>query len=351
MNKKQKIGNILKYLGIALIVVALAINVYNVVRLILAIVGYLCLVLSIILNKDNKLYYKILSPILLLFIVYCIDYSLFMFLHKVPALIYEIKSSDTMSTYNSLTYRIYSCDGKLIHDKFYKNRYQCDENDLKAIDINDFLQTPKENYKNYKGKFIKLTGKISKIQGSSILELKKYVVDASNTLNGYVVFNDAYVVKTEFDNEVNLTNQRIYDEVSVIGKVDTLVKENGEYVINLTDSVFIPSSIYKTFTVETKKNSDDSKSLLSDNYYMTGLDHFYIKYNDKNIYELKYALLDKRVTLKDFIDVDLNTITENTLFEKDNYNILVCANKEVLFGSKKLKKDNINCPVAESSVK
>ena len=69
------------------------------------------------------------------------------------------------------------------------------------------------------------------------MELNAYdVVD--NSLNGYVNFNNEYKVSVVLDED--LSSYRIYDYVSVIGRVDTY--ESGTIV--LQDAYTIPSDIY-----------------------------------------------------------------------------------------------------------
>ena len=71
------------------------------------------------------------------------------------------------------------------------------------------IKIDEKSYKKYKNKFIKVSGKISKIVGSEVLELGKYT-KTDDVLNGYVLFSDseALVVNTT---EV-LSKYRIYDE-------------------------------------------------------------------------------------------------------------------------------------------
>lgn len=341
--KNKKMLNII---GLGFIIIAFIINSYSLIRLLLVIIGFIIIILNRFFNYSGKILYKILLSLFLIIVISSLDYGFLTLFHRVPILAKEVVSSDSMRLYKGFSYRVYDCDGNLTIDRGSSKRYVCDENLLPTIDINTFLENPKDNYKNYKNKFIKLTGKISKISGSNTLELEKYTKDEDNTLNGYVIFNDSYTVKTTFANDVSLTNSRIYDEVTIIGRVTTLDKDNN-YKITLEDSVIIPSTIYDTYTVLIKTNTSDEYIKLTNNYYLYNLDYLHLKYDEENIYELQYVLLDKRLTIKDFIGVDPDTITENTLFTKDNYNVLVCQNKKVIFGSKKLSDKDLYCTNSE----
>jgi hypothetical protein len=338
--------NILNYLGLLLFIFAFLLPGYNIIRLIILVLSILILIFNIYYNKKAKLYYKILLSLFIIIITASIDYSLLIIFNKIPILVKETISSNNVTVYNGFSYRVYDCDNNLTIDRGKEKRYVCDNSFLQTISVNDFLEKPKETYNNYQSKFVKITGKISKIIGSNILELQKYTVDPDNTLNGYVVFNDSYIIKTDLGSEVNLINNHIYDEVTIIGRVTSLKKENT-YIITLEDSILIPNDIYNKYTIETKTNSSDEIINLTNNYYIYGLDYFNLKYDENNVYELKYALMDKRIALKDFIGVSEDTITENTLYPEDNYNILVCSNKKIIFGSKKLTNKNGFCESAK----
>jgi hypothetical protein len=333
---------LLNYIGLIFFVVAFLLPGYNIIRLIILILSIIVLLFNIFYNKKAKIHYKVLLSISIIIVTTSIDYGLLIGFNKLPILANETISSDKVSVYNGFTYRIYNCDNNLTIDRGKEKRFICDNSYLNTIDVNDFLDKPKDNYNKYKGKFVKITGKISKIIGSNILELQKYTIDPDNTLNGYVVYNDSYIIKTDLGSNVNLINNHIYDEITIIGRVTSLKKDNT-YIITLDDSVLIPNNIYDQYTIEIKNNSSEEIINLTNNYYIYGLDYFNLKYDDKNIYELKYALMDKRITLKDFIGVSEDSITENTLYQEDNYNILVCANKKVIFGSKKLTNKNGFC--------
>ena len=80
-------------------------------------------------------------------------------------------------------------------------------------------------YPEYKNKFVRVHGKISKISGNESIELASYT-SSEESLNGYVNFNLDYTLNVK-SNEI-LSSYRIYDYIDVIGRVDSY-KNNNNY--------------------------------------------------------------------------------------------------------------------------
>ena len=269
--------------------------------------------------------------------------------NRIPIFVYEIKSSDQVSTYNSFFYRIFNCDNDLILDYGFQNNYVCSKDALKEIDINTFLGDPNESYNYYQNKFVKISGKISKISGNEAIELSSYVV-ASNSLNGYVNFNTNYIIRVNVSE--SLSNYRIYDNITVIGRVANKFDENGATVINLVDSLLIPSNIYDSYTYEiVNGNSPDLISLVSEqNYYLYGISALNVKYANDAIYELSYLITDSRMTLDDIVanasGVNLYDTEEKLIakqYELEKFNVLVCENSKKIIANKNFALDIALC--------
>ena len=90
---------------------------YEIYRLIITLVGIIILSISLIINTKNLPLKVVIFPIMVFLFVYLIDYYSFIVLKKPPVMIIEFKSSEKVSTYNSLIYRFYKCDKKIILDK------------------------------------------------------------------------------------------------------------------------------------------------------------------------------------------------------------------------------------------
>lgn len=336
--KKRSI--ILLILGVILLIIPFIFNDYSIVRLILLALGIFLVTLSLVFFKKRNIFLIILTPIILICLSYALDTFLFYQFNRIPLFVYEVKSSDRMRTFNSFFYRIFDCNGDLSLDYGYINDYVCSEDDLDTIDINTFLSDPAKAYDEYKNKFVKLRGKISKLSGTASLELSPYTT-ADNSLNGYVNFNNNYVVRVNVDE--SLSSYRIYDNITVIGRVAGEFEENNVTVINLLDTLLIPSDIYDSFSFEIVNN--DNKELVSleslQNYYLYGISSLTVKYANDAIYELSYLITDSRFTLDDIIGdasatnlYDEEEVLQAKAYELEKFNVLVCENDRKIIGNK-----------------
>ncbi len=345
--KKKSV--VLLVIGIILLIIPFIFSTYNLIRLIVLAIGIFLITLSFIFHENKNIYLVILTPIILIFLSYAIDTFLFYKFNRIPLFVYELKSSKSVSTYNSFFYRIYKCDDDLILDYGYKKNYVCNENDLKAIDINTFLNDSNKTYQEYKGKFVKITGKISKLSGAESIELSSYK-ESTDSLNGYVSFNNNYILRI-FVNE-NLNNYRIYDDITIIGRVESIIDENGISIINLVDAKLIPNNTYKTFTYEIVNSND--KNLLSlvseQNYYLYGISNLNVRYANNTIYELSYLITDDRITLDDiignysatnFYDESRNLVAKG--YELEKFNVLVCENDRKIIANKNFELNSNLC--------
>lgn len=333
---------ILLGVGISFSILPFLINVYGLWRLIILLIGILLITICTAIKFKNNIIVIILVNLILLSSTYGIDYLLCYKLNRLPIYAFSLESNDSFRTLNSFFYRVYDCNSNLVMDYGYKKSYICDEDLLDTIDVNSLLQDPRVSYKKYKNKFIKVSGKISKIVGSEVLELGKYT-KTDDVLNGYVLFSDseALVVNTT---EV-LSKYRIYDEITVIGRVDST---DGKK-ITLKDTLLIPSNIYDSFTYEVINNDSKLTNLVKDkNYYYYGINSINIKYDSNNIYELSYSLTDNRFSVLDIIGNSTYEVLKKDdeeigkLYKLDKFNVVLCNNDNVIFAS--LKK-NINYEV------
>lgn len=341
MNKKIVISFII--IGALFIIIPFFFNTYNILRLISILFGIILITVSLALKENKNIYLIFIIPLVLIVLTYSLDIFLYTEFSRLPLYIYEIKSNDQVSTYNSFFYRIYNCNNDFTLDYGYEKRYVCSSNLLEEIDINTFLNNPLESYQNYKNKFVKIYGKISKISGRENMELDAYdVVD--NSLNGYVNFNNEYKVSVVLDEE--LSSYRIYDYVSVIGRVDTY--ESGTIV--LQDAYTIPSDIYNNFTYELNLRNDPTITNVINNYYLYGITSLNIKYAENAIYELSYLIADGKITIDDIIGNnggeilrDENNNIAARKYELNDFNVLVCENSNYIFANKNLDLNGTTC--------
>lgn len=353
--KKKKL--ILLIIGLLLNIIPQFINVYTIYRLFSVLVGLIIIQVALIIDKKDKVWRTILFPIIFLILSFAIDYGIVHIFNRVPIYATRIKSSNEVTNYNSLFYRIYSCDNKLIIDNLYKKEYLCSKKSIEKIDVTSFLNNVIENYKDYKDKFVKLEGKISKVNGTYNLELQGYTL-TEESINGYVLFSDNVTLEVNFNEITDLTTYKVYDSITLIGRIDELIKKGSYYTIKMQDSIILNSDLYETFELsiveKNKCGNDRSEYAKIDEltYYTSCLDNVYVKYNAENVYDLSYVLIDKKMNLKSLVSKAEEKIEENNniLYKFEKFNILECSNKtEVIIGNRKLKIDSPYCEAVDSN--
>lgn len=332
-------------IGLTLIIVPFIINKYSIFRIISLILGIVLVLISFCLKKKRNVFLILLVPILLFAMSYGIDVLFAFKLKYVPIYSYIIKSSDKVKTYNSFFYRVYDCNNKLSLDYGYKNSYVCSDDLLDTISINKFLQDSKDSYKEYKNKFVRIHGKISRISGNESIELAAFT-KSDEVLNGYVNFNLDYTLSVKTTD--NLSKYRIYDYIDVIGRVDSF----NNNTITLIDTKLIPSDIYNEYSFEIINNNDEKLSNLikEKNYFYYGISSLNVKYDQDNIYELSYVLQDEKIKIDDIIiDVDFKTIKDEEdkeagkVYKLEKFNILECDNEKVIVANKNSKLNSDIC--------
>lgn len=330
---------ILLGLGITFLILPFLINAYGLWRILILLIGITLITICSAFKFKNNILVIALINIILITSSYGIDYLLCYKFDRLPIFAISFESNNKFRTLNSFFYRVYDCNSNLVIDYGYDKNYVCDENLLDAIDINSLLQDSSDSYKKYKNKFIKISGKISKIVGSETIELGKYT-KTGDVLNGYVLFStdEGVVVNT---NEV-LTKYRIYDEITVIGRVDSIYDKK----IMLEDTLLIPSDIYDNFTYEVINSDSKLTNLVKDkNYFYYGISSINLKYDANNIYELSYILTDSRLSIYDIVNNNSFDVLKHDdeeiakLYSLDKFNVVLCNNDSVIFSS---KKKNVN---------
>ena len=342
MKKDSILFNIL---GTLFLLVPLFLNLFDVLRLLSCILGITILIISHTMNKKNKIFEGIFILITGTVLIYGLDFISVRLFKTYPIIATEEKSSSLMKTYNGLFYRVYDCNSVLTLDKGYKKPFVCNKDLLKENDINTFLSNPKDSYNANLNKFVRITGKITKIVGDSEITLSSYT--NAESLNGYVDFdNNKEIILTGLS--INPKDYYIYDTIEVVGKVTSFAKKDEVNKIYLDDVIIEESNLYKDY--ELLVNDISSKELvkMTDNIYYLGIGGIYYKYSEDNIYSMDYLIKDKRVLLED-LTKDLSSKNINNdkdkLYELESYNLVVCSNGDVIFASKKIKNIEEICNV------
>lgn len=327
-------------IGILLCITPYCVNTYTMFRLIIISLGMIILIISYAIYEKKQLLLLLILPLLLVICTYTIDHLLVSKLKRIPIYAYQIKSSDAVRTYNSFAYRVFDCDGTITFDYGYKKNFLCEASTLETINVNTFLKEATENIKKYEEKFIKVKGKISKISGRDTIELSLYEEEI-NSLNGHVKFDSSIILRIKTD--ADLSDLRIYDEFSVIGRVESKKKEKDSIVINLVDTLLLPDKDYKEYELEViENNNQEIKEYVKDkNIYLYGLDNIYVIYKNYAKYELSYAITDTRIIIDDLIKEKEVQIIKNELeeeiaqiYELEEFNIFKCNNKIILASKK-----------------
>ena len=337
--KKKKL--ILIIISLLLIVVPYFINVYSIYKLISLSIGIILLDLSFIFGKKVNIFLLIYLPIVLMIFTYGLDYIKTYTLKLSPIYVFENKINEKVSIYNSLFYRVYECDDIHYFDNNYKKNFICNTELVEEININKLLNEPKESYKEYKNEFIKVTGKISKISGTSSIEMQAYT-EVDGQVNGYVKFNETSKLIINL-NKIDISNYKIYDYITVVGLVNDYDKKNNE--ITLIDTKVEERELYSEYeihVIESDKNKLGLKEYIDD-YYLYGIENIYLDYKiDK--YELSYALKDKKITFEELIkDAEIETEENTKLYKLEKFNILSCSENKNYIINKNEKVDYSLC--------
>ncbi len=327
--------------GFLFVIISFVFNSYSLWRIFSLLVG---IILLVIISEKllKRKYLFILMPIVLIVLSYSLDFFLVSKFNRVPIYSLKKESNPLVLTYNSFFYRIFKCQNTSIMDYGYESNFLCNYDLLEEIDVNSFLSDSLANFRKYKNKFVKIKGKISKKSGVNSLELSSYKIDDANKLNGYVSFNTEYKVKVNTNS--NLSKFYIYDDVTIIGIVDSLTKE--PFTINIIDPIIIPSDIYYQYTYEviTSDNKAVSNYVEKQNIYTWGIENIYIHYDLEHIYELKYLINDERITIASLINnkeyTEVYSNEENLIgkiYEMDKFKILKCENSKIIITNEEWK--------------
>ena len=218
---------------------------------------------------------------------------------------------------------------------FYSNNYyKTGMNKFDAIDINKLLNEPEKSYNEYRNKYIKVTGKISKIIGFNKLILQSYTKE-DDEINGHVIFNDTSKLIIEL-NSVDISKYKIYDFITVVGKLSKFNKESQELI--LLNYKIEENNLYEKYNIELLESKNCEKEIIfySENLYTHCIDNVYLDYFvDK--YELSYVLKDKKVTLEEFFQKGTLILENNyKVYKFEKINILSChAEKNIIFCNNK----------------
>ncbi len=354
--KQIKRKHILMVIGLILIFIPYFINQYTVYRLLSLLFGIL-LVEASILEKNDKAWRIVVLPIIFIVLSFNLDFGITHIFKRIPIYAQKHQSSDKVVVYDSLFYRVYSCDEKLIVDDFYEKGYLCSEEDIKDKDVSSFLNNVYENYNEYHNKFVKINGKISKVNGTYNLEMQAYTL-TEDSINGYVMFSDNITLEVNFNEIKDLTKYKVYDSITVIGRVDEFIKKGFRQSLILQDSIILESDLYNTYELSViekdKCENDLVKYAETDEakYFTSCLNNIFVKYDAENVYDLSYVLADEKIKKENLIarSNSHEEVNGNILYKLKQFNMLVCANeKAIILGNNYLELFSPYCKAETSN--
>lgn len=369
--KKQKKKNILLiYIIIATIILLMALffPLKNIFRIIFCIISLI--ILSI---RKHKLEPKNKKNIPFSMLIYLIAFILIdsvcvITFSKTPIFSINIINSNNIRVYNALGYKVWQCDKNkekdLVIEPFYVKGYLCNTEEIENVMINNLITSLNNNYEEYRNKYVKVTGKISKKNGPKYLEMQSYTENEEN-LNGYVTFSETITLAIFFEeNEDMLDIFDIYDEITIVGKIKNMETKSDKRIIYMHEAKIVSNIELDEYEIKAKtlpKNKFEEKNLIHETkenkIYTTGLNDIRIIFKNNLEYELSSALSSNKISMDELIknakekEIDSKNITNKTIMYKfDTYNIIVCdpeISKDIIITTPKTKIQDIKCEIVE----
>ena len=369
-SKKNKKTNILYLIiAIVLLIIALLAPLKNIIRLFVAIFSLLTLSLyKFIKLEKNKKFTPLYTLGYLIFYI-LLDSICVVTMNKLPIFSTHILNDENVRIYNALGYKVWQCnieEKELIIEPFNENGYLCDVEEIENIPINELITSLNNNYDEYRNRYVKTTGKISKKDGANYIEMQAYEENVEN-INGEVKFTDTITLAIYFPNYTNeLDVYDVHDEITVVGKIKNMETVNDKRIIYMYETKLTSKIELDTYTVtatvtpsenKTSKEKQLLQETLENNIYKYGLDNIIVKYNDNLEYELSSVLSSNKLSINAIIEQAEEEITDkknpdnkSKLYKFKTFNIIVCNpenSKDIFITSPKTEFDDIECTIVE----
>lgn len=365
-NKNLSLNKTLLVVSIVLLLISILSTKFSVVRLLL----WLTSIIILAINMKRSLKYTTsktcIIAILTLIVSIIVDGVIAATFNKIPVFTYNIISANNTIVYNSIGMRAWQCDKddykNIKVDPFYEKGYMCNANDIETIDINTFLNSVVQNHNEYKNKYVKIKGKISKKSGLNSIEMRSYT-KTDIQVNGYVEFADNITLKIIFkDDKISLDSYDVYDEITVVGIIKNMESINENHTIYLSDTELVSSINLDEHTITiTKEDKCSTEPIMIHtteeyNLYSYCLKDIIVTYPDGQ-YELSTSLSSNKLSIKELYDntdkIETNPEDNSTMYKLEDYSVLVCdknKSKDIFIGTKKLKFTNVKCKeIAENN--
>lgn len=350
---KKDINYISLIISILIIILTMNVNEATAIRPVMWLISLVLLTINIVRAFNLKPLFLVFIFITSFLLSIVIDGLTSYYFKHIPVFSYNITNVGNTKVYNSLGLRVWQCSKdqkKLIFDLFNNNGYMCEAEDIEAIDSNSFLNSIVSNYAEYKNKYIKIKGKISKKTGQNYLEMQAYEPNDIK-INGEVSFADNITLRILFkNNSEELNNYDVYDEIIIVGLIKNLETINNKYIIYMDEAKVVSNINLNNFSIGiTPETLCTEKRLVYSNLehdiYTYCIQNMFINYPD-NQYELANALSSNKLKYQDLFTNPTSEVNEEgyTITYFDNYSIMECSNsKDVIISNKNANFNSITC--------
>ena len=337
MNKVKK-RFISMAIGIILLLIALLMNKFGLLRAILCVLSIIILTYSNQLERTNKKVFIPLFVIIFTLFVVALDYLSVITFKKAPIITYSIVSGNSGTVYNALGYRVWSCKDKTFKvDPLYKLGYYCDKEAMSAESINNVLSTIASNFDDYKDSYVKIIGRVSGKVDDNSFYMQMYKED-----NNIIRFDDTIRLYVSFDyKNKDISSLSTNSIVTVMGKIDRN-ENNNIYMIDSTFTKESTSSNDAVFGAETNIYCEYEKQLwfqTSDNiFYKSCIEDVNLKINN-NVYNLQNAIQNDLITVEEIMDEASGYQTQSKdgsrIYKFNDFNMMVCdpkTSRDIIIG-------------------
>lgn len=325
-------------IGVILLVVALLMSKFGLLRAILCILSIIILTYSNQIERTNKKVFIPLFVIIFSLFVVALDYLVVGAFKKPPILAYSIVSTNSGTVYNALGYRVWSCKDKTFKvDPLYRQGYYCEKETMNAENINNVISTIVDDFSQYEGTYVKIIGRVS-----GILDDKTFYMQMFKEDDNIIRFNDTYKLYVEFDyTNKDVSSLAVNSIVTVLGKIDRM-QGNDIYMIDSTFTKESTSSGDVVFGAETNIYCEYDKQLwfqTSENiFYKSCIEDVNLKIND-NVYNLQNAITNNLITLQEIEDEAMGFKSQSKdnskIYKFSDFNLMVCdpnISRDVIIG-------------------
>ena len=337
MNKVNK-RFITMAIGIVLLVIALLMSKFNLIRVIICLLSIVLLTYSNQLERTNKKLFIPLFVIIFTFFVIALDYLVVGAFKKTPIFTYSIVSTGKGTVYNAIGYRVWSCENKTFKvDPLYKLGYYCEKETMSAESINNVLSNVVSNFDNYKDSYAKIIGRVSGINDDNSFYMQMFKEE-----NNLIKFDDTIKLYVQFDyTNKDVSSLAVNSIVTVLGRIDRM-ENNNIYMIDSSFTKENNSSGDVIFGAETNIYCEYDKELwfqTSDNiFYKSCIEDVNLRINN-SIYNLQNAIQNDLISLDEIKDeasgYQTQSKDDSKIYKFKDFNMLVCdpnSSRDIIIG-------------------